>query len=227
MYTVTAHIVRGSFDANALAGLSKLRWRAYRDDGADAWLIDVYADEHSAKWPFTQHPAGLKVAGKANEASLLQDVLKRVGARDVPALSFAAFNFMLSKTLGVEVLSISSDDEEIDMACRSHDGRIEEIAVEYYDVDLRWRDGRVEAQLLINPLASDEEVREFGTSEEAFKGLRNVKVLPRTVELQPLLHHLAAGKTREFLGGRETFLDLSSFDCLQRVPARPTMEQSS
>jgi len=130
---------------------------------------------------------------------------------------------MLSETLGVEVLSISSDDEEIDMACRSRGGRIEEIAVEYYDVDLRWRDGRVEAQLLIDPYASDEDV----TSEEAFKGLRDVNVLPRTVELQPLLHHLAAGKTREFLGGRETFLDLSSFDCLQRVPARPTMERSS
>lgn len=227
MHTVTAHMVRGSFDASALARLSKLRWRAYRDDGTDAWLIDVYTDERSAKWPFTLHPSALKAAGKANEASLLQDVLKRVGARDVPALSLAAFNCMLSKTLGVEVLSISSDDEEIDMACRSRDGRIEEIAVEYYDVDLRWRDGRVEAQLLVNPYASDEEVKEFGTSEEAFKGLRNVRVLPRTVEFQPLLHHLAAGKTREFLGGRETFLDLSSFDCLQRVPARPTMERSS
>lgn len=223
MHTVTAHMVRGSFDASALARLSKLRWRAYRDDGADAWLIDVYTDERSAKWPFTLHPSALKAAGKANEASLLQDVLRRIGARDVPALSFAAFNLMLSETLGVEVLSISSDDEEIDMACRSRDGRIEEIAVEYYDVDLRWRDGLVEAQLLIDPYASDEDV----TSEEAFKGLRDVNVLPRTVELQPLLHHLAAGKTREFLGGRETFLDLSSFDCLQRVPARPTMERSS
>lgn len=227
MYMVTAHIVPGSFDPSALAKLSKVRWRAYRDDEADAWLIDVYTDDHSAKWPFTQHPAGLRAASKANEASLLQDVLKRIGARDVPALSLAAFNLMLSTTLGVEVLSISSDDEEIDMACRSRDGRIEEIAVEFYDVDLRWRDGRVEAQLLINALASEEEVEEFGTSEEAFKGLRNVNVLPRTVELQPLLHHLAAGKARDFLGGRETFLDLSSFDCLQRVPARPTLERSA
>lgn len=226
MYAVTAHMVGGSFDPNVLAKFSKMPWRAYRDDGADAWLIDFYADKQSAKWPFTQYPSGLKAGGNANEASLLRDVLKRVGARDVPALSLAAFNSLLSKTLGAEVLSISSDDEEIDMSCRSRDGRIEEIAVEYYDVDLRWRDGQVEAQLLIDPYASDEDVTESATSEKSFKGLRNVKVLPRTVEMQSLLHHLAAGKAREFLGGCETFLDLSSFDCLQRVPARPTFESS-
>lgn len=214
-YGVTAHIVRGEIDPGALAPLTKLRWRLYRDEAADASLIDVHTNENAEKWPFTQDPALLTAAGKAKEASLLQKLIKRTEGEFLPALTFAAFNRMLSEKLHAELLSISSDDDGLDMACLSRHGGLEEVALEYADLDLRWRPGRVDVQLLIDEEADEEDL----TPENAFKGLTGVNVLPRTVEHQPMLHHLAANKTREFLAGRDTFLDLGSFDCLARLPA--------
>jgi hypothetical protein len=223
MYNITAHIVRGALDAALLAPLRKLKWRLYRDDGADASLVDIYVNEHAEKWPFTQDPFDLTAAGKAKEVSLLQSVLRRADAEFLPVLTLAAFNRMLSEKLACEVLTVSSDDDALDIACRSRQGRIEEVALEYDDLDLRWREDNVDVQLLL-----DEEAEEGdGTPDDAFKKLKNVNVLPRTVQHQPALHHLAARKVREFLDGRETFLDLGSLDCLMRVPAPVAQSKST
>ena len=99
-------------------------------------------------------------------------------------------NCLLSKAIGAEVLSINTGDDDTDYACRSVGGNMAETAVKLEKRVLVWRDGKI---------------KEHKKSELGVKSGR--------------LHALAHRYAREFADGKDTFLDLGSFDCLERVPA--------
>ena len=99
-------------------------------------------------------------------------------------------NCALSNAIGAEVLSIRTGDDDTDHACRSTGGNMTETALMLEKGVLIWRDGKI---------------TERKKSELGIKGAK--------------LHALAHRYAREFADGKDTFLDLGSFDCLERVPA--------
>jgi hypothetical protein len=212
--------VRGSAPQRALEdGLKTLpkglRWRLHRDEAADAWLVDVAADAAGAAHPFTQSPDGLEPVGPSPELRPLHAALETAGLAFLVLHGLPALCRMLSGALGTDVLSLASDDEELDMVWLAREGRLIDAETDWGDARFRWREGRgVEVELLKVP----EDPEAEATNAEAFEGMPGIVVLPRIEEARPLLHGLAARRARQFLGGRETLLDLGSFDCLARLP---------
>lgn len=217
-YGVTAHLITAMPDEAALNKLPKgLRWRAYRDDKADAWLVDVFGDDaRSEKYPFTQNPFAWDAIGTPQDLQLFADVLSRLecGA----PLGFFELNRILSEHLRQAVLSVTSDDEDLDCAVNSNNGAIERVEVEPYNGRIVWTPSGVG----VRPLSSEEDDPDLepGLDLESLAGLPGVTILPPG-ESNSLLHNLALQRERDFLSGRQSFLDLGSFDCLLRVPSTP------
>jgi hypothetical protein len=112
----------------------------------------------------------------------------------------AALNLRLSAALGQEVLSLASDDEELDLVCRSNRGVLTSIELQS-GAHVAWS---LEAGVRVRSLVSEEDDEE--PDLEALEGL-DVSVLD-PAPLSTLLHELALRRTTELTGGRKTLLDL-------------------
>jgi hypothetical protein len=241
-YLVHAHLTRDPPSPEALtrAVQSLPRrgslWRLYRDDAADAYLIDVVLNERANTFPFTEEPWYFGTNARGAVAALRPEIeaaiaplyaaLEAAGALNSAPRGLIALNVALSLALGTEVLSLAADDDGLDMVCRSTAGALASVELEPGDllftwtpqgvrVEPRWPSGALEDQ---DDPDAEEWWREEITDESALRGLPGVTVLPRSGDVDALLHGLARKRALAFLGGRETFLALGSGDALDIPP---------
>jgi hypothetical protein len=214
-FLVTAHIFQ-SQGAPALKGKvgdKSLGWALYRDDGADAWLLDAYATR--PQHPFTQTPYEWEAPAPA-PLRRFYAVLEDLGVDFLAPAGLPALNMQLSKALGASVLSLSANDDDLDFTCLSANGALERVAVVGDDFLLMWEGGRLKLQPLL--LEEDPDMQSPAL-ESLGEEMPDVAVAPRNIVRSSDLHWIAREHARAFLGGKDTWLDLGSFDCLQRVPA--------
>ena len=216
-YGVTGHIVREQVDTTKLQGLGA-DWRVYRDAVAGAWLVDVFVSDRGRQWPFVEDPSELGRAlgdpDGSKEAPALFKVFAHLDLDYLVQGGVLAMNTRLSGRLDREVLSFTTGDDDVDMACWSASGFLQGAEQALTDAVVRWAPSGISVQPFNLPEDPD-----MLTDFREIKRMKNVEVLARNGDMSNELHNVAKRGVRNFLAGGETFLDLGSFDCLARVPA--------
>lgn len=209
-YLLTTHIIKGSADLSGLSDIPKeISFKAYRDREADFTCIDFFSSGKENKYPFQRMlPAtGLPLTFEGVDASLndLYEGLKKSSAANSFKRALVNLNKIVSKKLGVEVLSIASDDDGIDLAVKSNNGVLQDLSFRAEDIEIFFDT----KSIIIQPLLTED--------DESFVDLNYFQSEPfklkeRDKEFCPDLHCIASKSVQDFLGIKGPVLGLGSFD---------------
>ncbi len=209
-YLISSHIVKADADLDKLKDLpEEISFRAYQQDGLDYIFIDFFPANKIPKYPFQRIAPSTGIPLEFSEQheilNTLYKNLKACGAANSFKRAIANFNRKVSKLLDTEVLSIASDDDDLDFAVRSSSGNFLSINFRADDLDINYINGQVTLQPLITE--ESEPLIDLSSIESD-----NFIIKERDKEFSTLLHDVAAKAVTSFIGSTDTILGLSSFD---------------
>ena len=214
-FLISAHIVRDEPDATRLGELpSSIGWRVYHHQSANVYIIDTFRAARPAEYPFqTRLPAAdipLELPSDLSALEAFYGFLQKHGLADSFKTSYINFGLLLNRVLGMPVLSLISDDDQMDFAATACDGMLARLKCRCGDLIVTHDAGETQIQPLIPEFEEDEE---FLTNlEELRVAVRGATVADRNRPWDSRLHGIAMDEWKRFANTDALILGLGSFD---------------
>ena len=214
-YLITAHVFRDKPDIRCLAEVpSSIGHRVYHHRSANVYIIDAFRASRPSDYPFqTPVPAADISLDLPPELSSLESVygyLNKLKLANAFKKSYINFALLLSRLLGLPILSFISDDDEWDFACTVADGSLARLKCRCGDLVITHQDGNTQIQPLAPEFEDDEE---FLTNIDDLRAaLPDISVADRNVPWDSQLHAIAIEEWRRFANTDTVILGLGSFD---------------
>lgn len=220
-FYVAAHVFTSAPDLAKLEALpGHVAWAVYRDEDARTWFLDAFEPGKKHEWPFTSMPHSKSLPRDLPESlSQLSRVyagLRKARIADSFDIAFLNLNLLLSKTLQLPVSSVCSDDDGLDFACVSHNGILQRLRCECSDVEIVFRDGKVEIQ----PVRIQDDDFDLTDLTDLHDPASGISVLERNKDHSSLLHLIAGQELSAFLGTSTPPLGLGRFDGVELPPIK-------
>jgi hypothetical protein len=209
---VAAHVVRTVPTAELLDLLPAfMSWAAYREPATGAVLIDVFGANTNPQHPFSRLPRFPDIAQELPDTlaplnRLYETLLAQRRASDFRR-KYINLNLLLSRAIGMPVLSFASDDDGLDLACLSVAGQLHRLRFETDALDITWTDGRG----VIQPLLFDDDDVTPEADLLALKSLSEFRLLVPQEQIATA-HRIALEECRAFLRTAASILGLGTGD---------------
>lgn len=214
-YLIAAHIVNGEPDLSRLSELpTSIGWRAYRHASAGVTMLDTFRAGNVPDWPFQQPlpttDISLDLSPEFSSFEALYGQLYKLDLANSFKKSYINFALLCARLLDNPVLSIISDDDELDFGCVASSGDITRLAARCGDMIVTLKDGRPHIQPLVPEFEED---AEFLTDTAALKkAVPDLVVAERNVDWPSQLHAVAIQEWQAFSGSQTHIPGLGSFD---------------
>jgi hypothetical protein len=218
---VVAHATKTMPDALQLASLpSSIGWAVYHDAEADAFFIDTFRSGRNRDWPFTSMPPSkelpLDFVQGLEPLAAIYKAIQDAGLANSFNRAFLNLNLALSKSLQMPVCSFCSDDDGLDFACVSDDGRLTRLRCECGDLHVAFEQGEV----AIQPLLIEDDVGDSADLSYLHDPTKGIRFLERKLEQSSDLHAISAAEVMAFLRLDKPPLGLTSFDGMESPPTK-------
>lgn len=214
-YLIAAHIMKDEPDLSRLSELpASIGWRAYHHKSADMTMLDTFRAGNVPDYPFQRPLPTAEISlDLPSEYSALEALYKQFYKLDLAnsfKKSYINFSLLLSDLCNTPVLSLISDDDELDFACTASAGHITRLAARCGDMIVTLQDGRLHLQPLVPECEED---TEFLTDTDTFKkAVPGLVLAERNVDWPSQLHAVAIQEWQLFSGSNRLILGLGSFD---------------
>lgn len=220
-YLVVAHATKTMPDPLKLASLpSSVGWAVYHDAEADAFFIDTFRSGRNQDWPFTGMPPSkelpLEFVQGLEALAEIYKALQDAKLANSFNRAFLNLNLALSKSLQVPVCSFYSNDDGLDFACVSDNGRLTRLRCECGDLQVVFEQGNA----VIQPLLIEDDEGESADLSYLYDPKKGIRVLDRNQQQSSDLHAIAAAEVMAFLRLDKPPLGLTSFDGMESPPTK-------
>lgn len=220
-YLISAHITRDKPDADRLAELpSSIGYRVYHHRSAGVFVIDAFCASRPPRYPFQMPiPAvdvPLELPPELHALELVYAQLNKLKMADSFRKSYINFGLLLSRLLGMPVLSFISDDDEWDFACTVAGGSLSRLKCRCGDLVITYQEGNVQIQPLIPEFEHDDE--SLTNLDGLRRALPGIFVHDRSVPWDAQLHAIASDEWKRFSSSDGMILGLGSFDLPEDEP---------
>ena len=214
-YLISAHITLQKPDVDQLASLpDSIGYRVVHHRSAGVYLIDTYWAARPPGEPFQQTaPATdipLELPSALGDLEDFYRFLYQQNLKHTFRKSDINFNLMLSQRLQMPVLSLVSDDDELDFACTSDQGSLLRLKCHSGDLLITYEAGQTHLQPLLP---------EFEEDDEFLSDLNQLRVVcpgatvaQRDVPWDAQLHAVATNEWLRFADTDRAIIGLGSFD---------------
>lgn len=216
-YLVEWHIPKHKFDFDVLNRLpSGLAVSVFRIDGCDLDL--VYADFAARKF-FPQ-----QFDDKYDKLNSLYETLVEMGLYVSPYSQVVNLNLWLSQALKDEVISVVSNDDQLDLAVQSRSGSLSRLRFRTDEIEVLYENDDVQIIPFFPELSEPEvNLKNFDN--------RDFIIQPREKVMSSELHEIAAEEVVSFLGIKPQLIGLATWEFdeerLNRVFTREVTETAA
>lgn len=209
---MAAHVVRTVPAAESLDVLPPfMSWAAYREPATGAVLIDIFGASANPPHPFGRLPRFPDIAQELPDTlaplnRLYKMLLAQRRASDFRR-KYINLNLLLSRAIGMAVLSFASDDDGLDLACLSIAGQLHRLRFGTDGLDITWTDGHG----VIQPLVFDDDDAVSEADLQALKSVSEFRLLAPEERISTP-HRIALEACRAFLRTEASILGLGTGD---------------
>jgi hypothetical protein len=168
-YFVSMHLTKQQPEAEAIRRVlpSSIGFRIYRHSTLNVFAIDTFAGTVPPRYPFTNQTSAadlsLELGPHLHSLAVTYEKLRRSGGANCIKKAYINLAETLSEVIGQPVLSICSDDDELDFACLAAGGTASIIIALCDETVVRYVNGNTEI------ITADEEIRLHRYAIEAFE----------------------------------------------------------
>lgn len=173
-YFVSMHLTKQQPEAEAIRNIlpPSIGFRVYRHNTVDIFAIDTFAETEPPPHPFTSDtPAkdlSLELGSHLHSLAAAYEKLRRSGGANGIRRSYINLAEMLSGAIGQPVLSICSNDDDLDFACLAANGMAFGIIALCDETVVRCVNGATELT------AAGDEIRLHQYAMEAFEDFTGI-----------------------------------------------------
>ncbi len=191
---ISHHIINGSSDCDRLSELPEsIGYCLYRHNAANVMLLDTFRPDrvppHPFQYPLPTADVPLDLPAEMGDFASLYDQLYKLDLANSFKKSYINFAMLLNELTAQPVLSIATDDDELDFACSVADGRVTRLVAHCGDLLVTSVDGRPHVQPLIPEFDGDADF--LSDTSLIQTSVPNATVYDRTVEWPTQLNGVA------------------------------------
>jgi len=215
-YLISAHIVRDKPAIERLAELpASIGYRVYFHRAADVCIVDTFRSSRPPEYPFqTPLPVAdvpLELSDSLNALESVYEFLSQRKLANSFKKSYINFALILNRLLGTPVLSIISDDDDLDFACLASDGSLARLKCRSGDLLITYQNGDAQIQPLIAEFDdADEEL--LTDTNDLRAAIPICSVAERNTPWNSTLHAIAIEEWQSFASTDTMILGMGSFD---------------
>jgi hypothetical protein len=215
---ISAHLLAGECDFGVLSQLpASCGYTVYFHEGIGRYLLDVYSSRKRPRGPFwSLVPAvdlPLELPPELGVLNEFHDLLARQKRANGFKRSYVSCALLLSQLLGTEVLSLVTDDDQLDFACRARGGAVTRLHFRCEDLQATYTPDGFWIEPMFSEDEPDDDEGELLTDlAELRAAIPSAMVADRTWPMPTQLHELAMREVAAFTGEARPILGLGSFD---------------
>ncbi|MCR9201605.1 MAG: hypothetical protein NXI04_23425 [Planctomycetaceae bacterium] len=212
---ISAHIINGSSDCERLSELpDSIGYRLYRHNAAGVMLLDTFRPDrvppHPFQYPLPTADVSLDLPAEMDAFTALYDQLYKLDLANSFKKSYINFSLLLHDLTAQPVLSIATDDDELDFACTVADGRVTRLTAHCGDLMVTSVNGLPHIQPLVPEFEGDAEV--LSDTTEIQTSIPTATVSDRNVEWPTQLNGVALQEWLAFCEYGQPIIGLGTFD---------------